>query len=148
MIPVSFSWDTKKRSISLKWDGFFSFGWENGKVSTKILGFPIRFGFKPKKIHSPMRWVYLKEGFSFLSKWKLKKVEGTFSFSDPMVNGLLYGWVSAIETGKVDRTINVTINFSGENRCSGEAILPLKAFFQHLKRWIFLFLQGKKGKRT
>jgi hypothetical protein len=141
MIPVSFSWDTKKRSISLRWDGFFSFGWENGKVLTKLLGFPIRFGFKRQKIRSPMRWVYLKEGFSFLSKWKLKKVEGTFSFSDPMVNGLLYGWVSAIETGKVDRTINVTINFLGENRCSGEAIISLKTLLHHLRKWFFFRLR-------
>jgi len=141
MIPVSFSWDTKKRSISLRWDGFFSLGWENGKVLTKILGFPIRFGFKPPKIRSPMRWVYLKEGFSFLPKWKLKKVEGTFSFSDPMVNGLLYGWVSAIETGKVDRTINVTINFLGENRCSGEAIISLKTLLHHLRKWFFFRLR-------
>jgi hypothetical protein len=148
MIPVSFSWDTQKGSISLQWNGFFSFGWKKGKALTKILGFPIPFGFKKKKTHFPIRWVYLKEGFSFLSKWKLKKVEGTFSFSDPMVNGLLYGWMSAIQTGKACRKINVTINFLGENRCSGEAILSLKSFFQHLKRWVFLFLQERRGKRS
>jgi hypothetical protein len=42
------------------------------------------------------------EALSFLSKWRLKKVEGTFSFPDPMVNGLLYGWTSALGTGKVE----------------------------------------------
>jgi hypothetical protein len=148
MIPVSFSWDTQKGSISLQWNGFFSFGWKKGKALTKILGSPILFGSKRKKIHFPMRRVYLKEGFSFLSEWKVKNVEGTFSFSDPMVNGILYGWMSAIQTGKACRKINVTINFLGENRCSGEAILPLKSFFQHLKRWVFLFLQERRGKRS
>jgi hypothetical protein len=148
MIPVSFSWDTQKGSISLQWNGFFSFGWKKGKVLTKILGFPIPFGFKKKKPHFPIRWVYLKEGFSFLSKWKLKKVEGTFSFPDPMVNGLLYGWMSAIETGKAGRKSHIIINFIGENRFSGEAILPLKSFFQHLKRWVFLFLQERRRKRS
>ncbi len=101
MIPISLSWDTRKRWIILKGDGFFSLGWEKGKVLTKILGFPISYGFKHKMIHFRMRWVYLMEALSFLSKWRLKKVEGTFSFPDPMVNGLLYGWTSALGTGKV-----------------------------------------------
>jgi hypothetical protein len=148
MIPVSFSWDTQKRSISLQWNGFFSFGWKKGKVLTKILGFPIPFGFKKKKTHFPIRWVYLKEGFPFLSKWKFKKVEGTFSFPDPMVNGLLYGWMSAIQTGKACRKINVTINFLEENRCSGEAIISMRTFLQHLRKWVFLFLQERRGKRS
>jgi hypothetical protein len=141
MIPVLFSWDTQKRSISLKWNGFFSFGWNKGKTLAKILGIPIAFGFKKKKTHFPIRWVYLKEGFSFLSEWKVKHAEGTFSFSDPMVNGILYGWVSAIESGRAGRRINVTINFLGENRCSGEAIISARTFLQHLKKWVFLFFR-------
>jgi len=147
MIPFSLSWDTQKRSIFIKWDGFFSFGREKGKTLMKILGFPIRFRYRQKEIHFPMRWVYLKEAFSFLTKWKLKKVEGTFSLPDPMMNGLLYGWISAFEAGKAGRKIHVTINFLGENRFSGEAILSLKTFFQHLKRWVFLLLEEKKRRR-
>jgi len=147
MIPFSFFWDTKKRSILLKSDGFFSFRREDEKVLVKILGFRIRFGVRPQKVHFRPRWVYLKEGFSFLSKWKLKKIDGTFSFSDPMVNGVLYGWMSAIQTEKVSRKLNVSINFLGENRFSGEAALPLKPFFHHLKRWGFLLLQEKREKR-
>ncbi len=144
MIPFLLSWDTQKRLISLKWNGFLSLVWERGKVLTKILGFPIPFRHRQKKIHFHMRRVYLKEIFSFLAKWKLRKVEGTFSLPDPMMNGLLYGWISALETVKPDRKINVTINFLGENRFSGEAALPLKAFFHHLKRWVFLLLREKK----
>ena len=144
MIPFSLSWDTQKRLISFKWNGFLSLVWEKGKVLTKILGFPIPFRLRQKKIHFPIRWVYLKEAFSFLTKWRLKKVEGTFSLPDPMMNGLLYGWISALETVKAGRKIHVTINFLGENRFSGEAALSLKAFFHHLRRWVFLLLQKRK----
>ncbi len=147
MIPFSLSWDTQKRLISFKWNGFLSLVWEKGKVLTKILGFPIPFRLRQKKIHFPIRWVYLKEAFSFLTKWRLKKVEGTFSLPDPMMNGLLYGWISALEIVKAGRKIHVTINFLGENRFSGEAVLSLKAFSHHLRRWVFLLLQKRKGGR-
>ena len=147
MIPFSFLWDKKKRLILLKSDGFFSFRREDEKGLVKILGFPVQFGVRRKKVHLPMRWVYLKEGFSFLSKWKLKKIDGTFSFSDPMVNGVLYGWMSAIQTEKVSRKLNVSINFLGENRLSGKAVLPLKPFLRHLKRWVFLLLREKRERR-
>jgi hypothetical protein len=146
MTPVSFSWDTEKRSITFKWNGFFSFGWEKGKVLKRIFGFPIPNGFKRKKIHFPMRWIHLKEGFSFLSKWKLKKVEGTFSFPDPMVNGLLYGWVSAMESTEAGRKFNVSINFLGENRCSGEAVISVRTLLQHFKKWFFLIFRDMMGR--
>ena len=74
-------------------------------------------------------------------------MEGTFSLPDPMMNGLLCGLISAFESGKRGRKVHITVNFMGENRFSGEAILPLKAFIHHLKRWIFLLLREKKGKR-
>lgn len=147
MIPVSLSWDTTKRSIWLKWNGLFSLGWENGRISKKIFGFAIPFRFRQKRIPLPMRWVYLKGFFSFLTKWKLEKLEGTLSFPDPMVNGLLYGWFSIMESRRAGRKINVTINFLGENRLSGEAALPLKTFFHHLKRWVFLLLQEERERR-
>ena len=92
-----------------------------------------------------MRWIYLKEFFSFLTKWKLKKVEGTFSLPDPMMNGLLYGWISALGTGRAGQKTYVTINFLGENRFSGEAVLSLKTLFLYLKRWVFLLLRDKRG---
>jgi hypothetical protein len=38
-----------------------------------------------------MEWIFLKEPFFFLREWKLKRAEGTLSFQDPMVNGILYG---------------------------------------------------------
>jgi len=147
MIPFSLSWDTLRRSIGFRWNGFLSLAWENGKVLVKILGFPIPFVFRgKKKIHLLRRWVYLKEAFSFLRKWRLKKVEGTLSTSDPMVNGLLYGWASAIETGKVGQKINVTINFLGENWCRGELTISPKILLRHLSRWILFLIQERREK--
>ena len=145
MIPFSFFWDTQKRSILLKWNGFLSLGWKEGKVLTKMLGFPIPFRLRQKRIHFPMRWIYLKEAFSFLTKWKLKKVEGTFSLPDPMMNGLLCGLISVFESGKTGRKAHITINFVGENRFSGEAVLSLKTLFHYLKRWVFLLLREKRS---
>jgi hypothetical protein len=94
-----------------------------------------------------MRWVYLKELFSFLTKWRLKKIEGTLSLPDPMMNGVIYGWVSALEARKGGRKINVSINFLGENRISGEAVLSPGVFSNYLKRWIFLLLKERRGRR-
>jgi hypothetical protein len=147
MIPFLLSWDTQRRLISLKWNGFFSLVWEKGKVLMKMLSFPIPFRLRQKKSHFHIQWIYLKELFSFLAKWKLRKVEGAFSLPDPMINGLVYGWIRALEAVKPDRKISVTINFLGENRFSGEAALSLKVFFHHLKRWVFLLLREKKIRR-
>jgi hypothetical protein len=151
MIPVSLRWDTRKKSLLLKWDGFVSSGWEKGKILTKILGVSISIPLKRKKIQLPdklpIRWVYLKGIFSFLTKWRLKKVEGTLSFSDPMVNGILYGWVSAIQTGKADPKMDVTVNFLGENWCRGEAVLSLKILFHHFRSWIFPLIREMRGRK-
>ena len=143
MIPILLSWDIQKRRISLKWNGFFSLVWERGKILTKILGVLIPFHLGQKKIHFHIRRVYLKEALSFLAQWKVKKVEATFSFPNPMINGCLYGWISALETVKPSRKISVTVNFLGENQLSGEAALSLRAFLCSFKRWVFLFLREK-----
>ena len=109
MIPISLTWDTREKVILIKWNGFFSFGWEKGKRVKTICKIPIpcRSGAKrDKKIHFPqIRWIYLKEVFSFLGEWKLKRAEGTLSFQDPMVNGILYGWLSAFGPRKKNRKI-------------------------------------------
>jgi hypothetical protein len=151
MIPVSLCWDTQKRSVLFRWNGFVSSGVESGKISAKILGVPISLPLKKKKIqlpsHLPIRWIYLKGIFSILTKWKLKKVEGTLSFPDPMVNGILYGWISAIQTGRADRKINVTVNFLGENWCRGEVTLSLKILFHHLRSWIFPLVREMRGRK-
>ena len=151
MIPVSLRWDTQKRSLLVKWTGFISSGWEKGTISTKILGVSIPIPLKRKKIQFPgrlpMRWVYLKGIFSFLTKWRLKKVEGTLSFPDPMVNGILYGWLSAIQTRKADRKTHVTVNFLGENWCRGEVTVSLKTLFYHFKRWIFPLIREMRGRK-
>jgi hypothetical protein len=151
MIPISLCWDTQKRSVLLKWNGFVSSGWENGKISTKIFGLPVPLPLKKKKAQPPsqlpIRWIYLKGIFSFLTKWKVKKVEGTISFPDPMINGILYGWMSAIQTGRANQKAHVTVNFLGENGCRGEVTLSLKILFHHLMSWIFPLSREMRGKR-
>jgi hypothetical protein len=148
MIPISFSWDTQKRFVSLKWNGFFSLRWGRRKASTKVLGLSIPIPFRKRKARVPLRWVYLKGVFSFLTNWKLKKVETYLSFSDPMVNGLLYGWMRAVETVNVNRKINVTINFLGENGSRGEFIICPKILFHHLRKWILPLLLEMRGRRA
>ncbi len=149
MIPfLLLSWDTQKRLVSIKGSGFFSLVWEKGKILIKILGFSIPFRPRQKRFHFHIRWIYLREALSFLTKWKIKKVEGTFSLPDPMMNGCLYGWISAFETVKPSRKINVTVNFLGENRFSGEAALFPKAFFQHLKKVVVLLLREKRRRKA
>lgn len=152
MIPISLCWDTWKRSVLLKWNGFVSSGWENGKISTKILGLSIPLSLKRKKIQFPsqlpIRWVYMKGIFSFLAKWKVKKVEGTLSLPDPMVNGVLYGWMSAIHTMRADHKVHVTVNFLGENGCKGEVTLSLRILLHHLRSWILPLIREMRGKKS
>ena len=153
MIPISFCWDTRKRSLLFKWNGLFSAGWESGNISTKILRMSIPIPMKRKKIRLPgrfpMRWIYFKGIFSFLTKWRVKKMESTLSFPDPMVNGVLYGWMSAFPIGGTDRKIQLNINFVGESWCRGEVSLSLKILFHHIKTWIFPLIREmrKKGSR-
>jgi hypothetical protein len=135
----------------LKWDGLISSGWENGKNSTKILGLPIPLPLGKKRVPFPhplpIRWLYLKGIFSFLTKWKVKRVEGTLSLPDPMLNGVLYGWMSAIQTRRADQKIHVTVNFLGENWCRGEMTLSLKILFHHLRKWIYPLVREMRRKR-
>ena len=149
MIPISLFWDTRKRLILLKWDGFVFSGWKGGRVLMRILGLPIPLRRKRIQLTGklPMRWIYLKGILSFLSRWKIKKVEGTLSFPDPMVNGVLYGWMSAIQTGRADRKCHATVNFLGENWCRGEVTLSLKILFHHLRSWIFPLIREMRGRK-
>jgi hypothetical protein len=151
MIPVSFCWDTQKRSVILKWNGFISSQWKDRKISIKALGCSIPISIKKQEIQPPgrlpMRWVYLNGMFTFLTKWKLKKLEGNLSFPDPMVNGILYGWASALQTGKKNQKIHVAINFLGENWWRGEVTISLKILFHHFRRWIFPLIHEIRGKK-
>lgn len=149
MTPISFTWDTRKRSACVKWNGLLSFEWENGKVLKRILRIPIPFGFRGKRRKidlSMMRWIDLKEMLFLLKKWDVKKVEASFSFPDPMVNGLLYGCWSAVETEKLCSKIDLNINFIGENWCSGEVTISPKRLFYHLRR-ILPLLTEMRGRR-
>ncbi len=152
MIPISLCWDTQRRWVLLKWNGFVSSGWQNGKMVIKILGVPVPFAMKKKKIQLPSRlpiqWRYLKGFFSFLTEWRVKRVEGTFSLPDLMMNGILYGWMSAIQTGEPDRRIEVTVNFSGENWLKGEFTISLKTLFRHFRSWGFPLIREMREKKS
>jgi hypothetical protein len=151
MIPIALKWNTRTRSVLLKWNGFISSRWEKGRMMAKILGLSILLPLKDKRIQLPsrfpVRWIYVKGIVSFLTKWKAKKVEGTLSFPDPMLNGILYGWMSALQTERAERKIHITVNFLGENWCRGEVTLSLKILFHHLRSWIFpLILEMRERK--
>ena len=153
MIPISFWWNARKRSASLRVDGFISSEWENGKLTTKILTMPVSFSLKKEKIRFSgiplVRWIYLKGILSFLTEWKMKKVEGTLSFPDPMVNGILSGWLSAARAAwDGDGKIDVTVNFSGENRVEGEFGISLKTLIHHFGNWIYPLIREMRNKRV
>jgi hypothetical protein len=151
MIPISLCWDSRKRSVFVKWDGFISSGWQDGRTLTKILGLPIPLPLRKKRVSLrgklSIRWVDLKGVLSLLPKWKLKKVEGTFSFPDPMVNGVLYGWMSAIQGEKADRKNYPTVSFLGENWCRGEMTLSLKIFVRYLRSFVFPLILERRGRK-
>jgi len=153
MIPISLWWDARKKSAALKMDGFISSEWENGRMTTTILRMPISLSpLKREKNQRsgipPVRWSYLKGMFSFLTQWKVKKVEGTLSLPDPMMNGILYGWMSAIQTREPDRKIAITINFLGENWLKGEFTVSLKALFHHFRSWIYPLIREMRRKKV
>jgi hypothetical protein len=78
----------------------------------------------------------------------MKRVEGTISFPDPMVNGILYGWMSAIQTREPDRRIAVTVNFSGENWLNGEFAFSLKTLIHHFRNWIYPLIREMRGRKV
>ncbi len=151
MIPISFWWNFRNRSASIRLDGFVSSEWKRGRMTTKILGIPIPFSMTKKTIRSfripPIRWIYLRGFFSFLSKWRLKKVEGTLSLPDPMVNGVVYGWMSAVQAMKPGRKMAVTVNFSGENWLRGGLTISLRTLIHHFRTWIYPLIREVRGKR-
>ncbi len=151
MIPISFSWNSRNQSASIKMDGFVSSEWKNGRMTTKILGLPLSFSLTKKTARFSriprLRWVYLRGFFSFLSKWRLKKLEGTLSFPDPMVNGVVYGWMSAVQTWEPARKIAVTVNFSGENWLRGEVIVSVRTLIHHFRNWIYPLIREVREKK-
>jgi len=152
MIPISFWWNAQKRSASLEVDGFVSVEWQNGKRTAKILRMPIPLSLRKGTAQfsgmPPVRWSYLKGIFSFLREWKMKRLEGTLSFPDPMVNGTLYGWMSAARAAwDRDGKIDVTVNFSGENRLEGEFTVSLKTLVQHFRSWIYPLIREMKMRK-
>jgi len=153
MIPISFWLNARKRSVLSKLDGVFSAEWENGRLTTKILWIHV----PPSLIKGntrisgipPVRWRYLKGIFSFLSEWKVKRVEGTISFPDPMMNGILYGWMSAARAAR-DRgeKLDISVNFLGENWLKGKFAFSLKTLAHHFRSWIFPLIWEMRGMKV
>ena len=153
MIPISFWWNARKRSVSSKLDGVFSAEWKNGKLTTKILGIAIPLSLIKHKTRfsgiPPVRWLYLKGIFSFLKGWKMKRVEGTVSFPDPMVNGILYGWMSAARAaGDRGEKLDITVNFLGENWLKGKFAFSLKTLIHHFRNWIYPLIREMRGEKV
>lgn len=152
MIPISLKWNTQNRSFSIQWDGMMGSEYREGKTFIKILGSPLPIPIRRIRIEPSrrflIRWVYLKGMFSFIKDWKIKKIEGAISFQDPMINGVFYGWASAVYSWNSDRKVCIHINFLGENWWRGEMIISPRLLFYHLKKWIFPMVREIKGKKT
>lgn len=148
MSGFKFFWDTRKGLFAFKWNGLFSIGKEEGKTILRILGVSTHFSPNLNKVRVPVKWLYIKNGFSFLTQWRVERVEGRISLPDPMINGVLYGWLCAFEGVKPNQRFSVTVNFLGENNFSGQASIPPKILFAHLRRWIVpLFLERWRLRR-
>ncbi|MGB9629981.1 MAG: hypothetical protein ACPL6D_15100, partial [Thermodesulfobacteriota bacterium] len=100
------------------------------------------------KMRFPIRWFYIKNGLSFITQWRIERLEGTISFQDPMINGVLHGWLSAIGGINPRQRFSVTVNFLGKNNFSGQASTPPRVLFTHLRRWILpLFYEMRRTRR-
>jgi len=144
VIPFSFSWDTRRKRICIKWDGLFSIYREMGKNFIKVFGLRFHFFVRRRRTNFPFRLVYLRDIYSFISKWKIREAEVSLSFQDPMFNGILYGLANALDKVRGSRKINFRINFLGENRFQGEIIISPWVMFYYLKRWLLLFKKESK----
>lgn len=147
MIPFSFYWDTRRKWIGFKLDGLASIYRERGRDFVKIFGLRFRFPIKKRKITSPMKLLYLKDIHSFISEWKIRKAEVVLSHPDPMINGILYGLVGALNKGGGNVKINLKINFLGKNWSRGEITLSPRIISYYFLRWIFL-RQRKGGEKS
>ncbi len=148
MSAFKFIWDTRKRLLTFNWNRLFSVGWEGGRSILRVLGIPIRFRPKLNRVGLPIRWFYIKNVLSFLTQWRLERLEGTISSKDPMFNGVLFGLLSAIEGLRPRKRFSLTINFLGKNNFYGQASIPPKVLFTHLKRWILpLFFEMREVRR-
>ncbi len=151
MIPISLRWDTQRKRLSLHWNGFFSMGWEEGREEVRVFRIRLPIRRKKKKIYDlrfPLRWKDLKGILSFLKDWKIKRIEGSVSFPDPMVNGLAYGCSVILQPWMKGKKIRATVNFLGENGFRGEVILSLREGMAHFRKWIFpLLLEMRRRKK-
>ena len=146
MIQFSFFIDRKKRIFLIRFQRFLYLMMEKGKLYIRIMGFKIPFPYSRKKIYLPRKLVYLKKGYLFLRKWRLKKIDADLSFSDPMVNGIAYGMMRAIETVKRDQRVKVDINFLGINRLKAEFVISSWTFIKQLKNFFFpLLCEMRRG---
>ncbi|GEM_PF-754384 len=151
MIPISLRWDTQRKRLSLYWNGFFSMGWEEGREGVRVFRIPLPIRTKKKKLYNlrfPLRWKYLRGILSFLKDWKIKRIEGSVSFPDPMVNGWAYGCWVILQPWMKEKKIRGTVNFLGENWFRGEIVLSLRDGMDHFRKWIFpLLLEMRRRKK-
>ncbi len=148
MIQSSISLAKKERIFFIGFSKFLSLLVDNEKVYIRIMGIKIPFPFKRRRIYIPKKLVYIKKGYSFLRKWKVKEIEADISFSDPMINGIAYGMMSAIDTIKIDQRVKVNINFFGKNRLKAEFLISNWEFMKNLiSFFIPLLIEMRRGHR-
>lgn len=146
MIKSSLFLDKKEKSLSIYPNRLFAIVVEKWKVYIKIMGLKMPFSITRERIYIPKKFIYLKKGYSFLRKWRIKQIEADLSLSDPMVNGVLYGTMRAIETLRMDQRFNVNINFLGINRLKADFLISYWEFIKHLISFFFpLFIDMKRG---
>ena len=145
---ISFSWDTRQSSVILKWSKLVSLEWTKGKAFVRVLGLPIPLAREALRSSDEFRLTHVKEAARFIREWRLDDLEGSFSFPDPMVNGVLYGLGEVFDLGQEHPKRKVTVNFVGENWLSGEASLSNVTLLRQLAAWVLPLIRhaGKTGK--
>lgn len=146
MIQSSLFLDKSERTFFLRFNRLLSFMMENGKVFIKIMGFKIPFLTPNQRIYIPKKLIYLNKGYSFLRQWRLKKIALEVSFSDPMMNGITYGIMKAVEAIKGEQRVEININFLGKNRLKAEFVISYWEFIRNLVSFLFpLLIEMRRG---
>jgi hypothetical protein len=85
--------------------------------------FRFRKFLRPEEKGIPVRFrlAHSRETLPFLLKWKLRRMEGTLSLPDRMLNGILYAWL-----GTIDQSGPETESIVGDGIKAGEyTVLPV-----------------------
>lgn len=148
MIQFSFYLDSGNSKLLIRFNRFLSFLRDRGKIYIRVFGIDIPILLKIKDFIIPLKIKYMKRWYLFIRQLKVKRIDANISFNDPMLNGIAYGIVSALDALGRDHRLNININFLGSNRYSGDFLISYKAFFKQLFKLIFpLLSEMRRGSR-